>query len=93
MVADLLWDNQPGYFSFWGGSINQLENGNVGRGIRHKQSDAGANPLCSFGSAGSHADWHARKLSGNLVWFRQATKPIGPTAFPAFIQASLGSTD
>jgi len=29
MVADLPWDTLPGYFSIWGGSINQLENGNV----------------------------------------------------------------
>jgi len=31
MVADLAWDNLPGPFDFslWGGSINQLENGNV----------------------------------------------------------------
>jgi hypothetical protein len=29
MVADLAWDNLPGYFSEWGGSINQLGNGNV----------------------------------------------------------------
>ena len=29
MVADLLWDTLPEYFSIWGGSINQLENGNV----------------------------------------------------------------
>ena len=29
MSANLLWDNLPGDFSFWGGSINQLANGNV----------------------------------------------------------------
>jgi hypothetical protein len=29
MVADLSWDNLPGDFSQWGGSINQLPNGNV----------------------------------------------------------------
>jgi arylsulfate sulfotransferase len=28
-VADLLWSNDPGLFSVWGGSIQQLENGNV----------------------------------------------------------------
>jgi arylsulfate sulfotransferase len=28
-VANLLWDNPPGDFSNWGGSINQLSNGNV----------------------------------------------------------------
>jgi hypothetical protein len=29
MVANLVWTDSPGYFSFWGGSINQLANGNV----------------------------------------------------------------
>jgi arylsulfate sulfotransferase len=29
MVADLQWSDLPGDFSLWGGSINQLENGNV----------------------------------------------------------------
>jgi arylsulfate sulfotransferase len=28
-TANLLWDDLPGEFSFWGGSINQLTNGNV----------------------------------------------------------------
>jgi arylsulfate sulfotransferase len=28
-TARLLWDDLPGGFSFWGGSINQLANGNV----------------------------------------------------------------
>ena len=28
-VADLQWDTLPGDFGIWGGSINQLENGNV----------------------------------------------------------------
>jgi arylsulfate sulfotransferase len=28
-VANLLWDNSPGDFGNWGGSINQLSNGNV----------------------------------------------------------------
>jgi arylsulfate sulfotransferase len=29
MVANLLWDTLPGYYGIWGGSINQLEDGNV----------------------------------------------------------------
>jgi hypothetical protein len=29
MVANLIWDDLPGYFGIWGGSINQLANGNV----------------------------------------------------------------
>lgn len=27
--AELLWEYLPGFFSFWGGSINQLQNGNL----------------------------------------------------------------
>ena len=38
MVADLHWDTLPGYFSIWGGSINQLENGNVEFDINSPQS-------------------------------------------------------
>jgi arylsulfate sulfotransferase len=29
MVADLDWAEMPGYFGVWGGSINQLSNGNI----------------------------------------------------------------
>jgi arylsulfate sulfotransferase len=29
MANNLLWDNLPGDYSFWGGSIHQLDNGNV----------------------------------------------------------------
>jgi arylsulfate sulfotransferase len=29
MVANLIWDDLPGFFGDWGGSINQLGNGNV----------------------------------------------------------------
>lgn len=29
MVADLRWADAPGYFSVWGGSVNQLANSNV----------------------------------------------------------------
>lgn len=29
MSTNLVWDNLPGFYGFWGGSINQLENGNV----------------------------------------------------------------
>jgi|SRR5579859_599227 len=29
MVASLLWADSPGFFSVWGGSINQLPNGNI----------------------------------------------------------------
>lgn len=29
MQAELHWEYLPGFFSFWGGSINQLQNGNV----------------------------------------------------------------
>jgi len=28
-VANLVWDDSPGYFGEWGGSINQLSNGNI----------------------------------------------------------------
>jgi arylsulfate sulfotransferase len=38
MVADLPWDTLPGYFSIWGGSINQLENGNVEFDINSPQT-------------------------------------------------------
>src|SRR5258708_8971797 len=29
MQAQLLWQDLPGFYSFWGGSINELQNGNV----------------------------------------------------------------
>ena len=28
-IQSLLWFDEPGYYSIWGGSINQLANGNV----------------------------------------------------------------
>lgn len=44
MTADLEWDDLPGYYSIWGGSINQLENGNVEFDIN---SPFTANPIAS----------------------------------------------
>jgi hypothetical protein len=29
MQAQFLWQDLPGFYSFWGGAINQLQNGNV----------------------------------------------------------------
>ncbi|HLZ43926.1 MAG TPA: aryl-sulfate sulfotransferase [Candidatus Sulfotelmatobacter sp.] len=29
MVANLVWEDSPGFFSVWGGSVNQLPNGNI----------------------------------------------------------------
>jgi len=29
MVANLAWDDLPGEYGLWGGSINQLANGNI----------------------------------------------------------------
>ena len=29
MQAQILWQNLPGFYSFWGGAINELQNGNV----------------------------------------------------------------
>lgn len=42
-VANLLWDDTPNYFSEWGGSINQLANGNVEFDINDPQIPPGAN--------------------------------------------------
>lgn len=44
MSADLVWDNLPGYYSIWGGSINQLENGNVEFDINSPYT---SNPIAS----------------------------------------------
>ena len=41
MVANLLWDDAPNYFSEWGGSINQLANGNVEFDINDPQIPPG----------------------------------------------------
>jgi hypothetical protein len=46
MSANLLWDNLPGDYSFWGGSINQLSNGNVEFDI----NDPTPPPVANLGS-------------------------------------------
>lgn len=57
MVANLLWDYQPGYFSFWGGSISTLPNGNVEFG----SSDP-------FGTANSIITEVTQTSSPQIVW-------------------------
>jgi hypothetical protein len=46
LFANLLWDNLPGDFSVWGGSINQLSNGNV----EFDMNDPAQQPNTNLGS-------------------------------------------
>jgi hypothetical protein len=59
MQAQLLWQYQPGFFSFWGGAINQLQNGNV----EFEMSEP--YPLPSLGSIAMEV---TQSASPQVVW-------------------------
>jgi arylsulfate sulfotransferase len=78
MVADLAWDTLPGYFSIWGGSINQLGNGNVEFDVNAPQ---GTNPFAS------EVQEVTQTSTPQIVWQLDFTSPI--TAYRAYRVPSL----
>ena len=68
MVANLIWDDLPGYFGDWGGSINQLANGNV-------EFDMNAITPLPNGDAASEVQEVTQDSSPQVVWKMDIVTP------------------
>lgn len=77
MVADLQWDDLPGYFGIWGGSINQLENTNVEFDINSPQTPT---------TIASEVQEVTQTATPQIVWQMDFT---GSTAYRAYRVPSL----
>lgn len=67
-TADLKWSYAPGLFSNWGGSINQLANGNIEYDVNAPQSLAGSN-------IASEVQEVTQSLTPQLVWKMDVPSP------------------
>jgi arylsulfate sulfotransferase len=83
MVANLIWDTLPGPYDYglWGGSINQLGNGNVEFDINAANPPVGPN-------VASEVQEVTQTWSPQIVWKMDIT-PIGATAYRAYRVPSL----
>jgi hypothetical protein len=82
MVADLLWDTQLPDYSRWGGSINQLPNGNV-------EFDMNAPAIApSSGAVGSEVQEVTQGPTPTILWQMDIT-PVVNTAYRAYRVPSL----
>jgi len=69
MSANLLWDNIPGYYSLWGGSINQLANGNI-------EFDANALNVPPVPNVVSEVQEVTQTATPHLVWKMDIPTPM-----------------
>lgn len=83
MVADLVWDTLPGPgdYSLWGGSINQLNNGNVEFDI-----NAASPPVIA--NVASEVQEVTQTSSPQIVWKLDIT-PVASDAYRAYRVPSL----
>jgi arylsulfate sulfotransferase len=79
MVANLLWTDTPGFFGVWGGSINELGNGNV-------EYDANAITTTSLPPA-SEVMEVTQTSTPEVVW--QMTVPVPDNAYRGYRVPSL----
>jgi hypothetical protein len=79
--ADLFWSTAPGAFGVWGGSINQLDNGNVEFDIN------AANPQVAPNVA-SEVQEVTQSSTAQIVWKLDIT-PVNETAYRAYRVPSL----
>ena len=80
-VADLLWTDLPGLFSVWGGSINQLANGNV-------EFDLNAPILPPTPNVASEIQEVTQTSTPEVVW-QMDISPIPMYAYRAYRVPSL----
>jgi len=80
-VANLMWDDLPGYFGVWGGSINQLENGNV-------EFDLNAGVPPPDGIDASRVQEVTQTPNPQVVW-QLGISPVTETAYRAYRVPSL----
>lgn len=69
MSANLLWDNAPGYYSLWGGSINQLTNGNI-------EFDANALNVPPIPNVVSEVQEVTQTATPQVVWKMEIPTPM-----------------
>jgi arylsulfate sulfotransferase len=81
MVANLLWADRPGYFSVWGGSINQLSGGNV-------EFDINAGVPTPDGNAASEVQEVSQTSAPQVVW-QMDILPAPSYAYRAYRVPSL----
>lgn len=82
MVADLVWADQLGYFGVWGGSINQLQNGNVEFDL-----NAATNPTPD-GNAASEVQEVTQTSTPEVIW-KLDIQPTTKNAYRAYRVPSL----
>jgi hypothetical protein len=80
MVANLVWEDAPGYFSVWGGSINQLPNGNV-------EFDLNAPIAPPSPNVASEVQEVTQTVPASVVW--QMDVPLPMNAYRAYRVPSL----
>lgn len=78
MSTNLAWDDLPGYYGFWGGSINQLENGNV---------EFDVNALTSSTTIASEVQEVTQSTTPQIVWKMDIA--FGSNAYRAYRVPSL----
>jgi hypothetical protein len=81
MVANLLWSDSLQYFGVWGGSINQLENGNV-------EFDLNAPEIPPSPNVASQVQEVTQTSPPQVVWQMQVS-PSNQTAYRAYRVPSL----
>jgi len=81
MVANLFWADLPGYFGVWGGSINQLDNGNV-------EFDINAAAPPTTGDSASEVQEVTQSSTAQIVW-QMDVHPNAANAYRAYRVPSL----
>ncbi len=81
MSADLLWTNPLSYFGVWGGSINQLDDGNV-------EFDLNAPAVAPAPNVASQVEEVTQSLTPQVVWQMDFT-PASANAYRAYRVPSL----
>ena len=81
MNANLLWADQPGFFSVWGGSINQLSGGNI-------EFDVNAGIPPPDGTAASEVQEVSQTSTPQVVW-QMNIMPPPAYAYRAYRMPSL----
>ncbi len=80
MVADLIWADAPGYYGVWGGSINQLSNGNV-------EFDLNAPQVAPASNVVSEVQEVTQTSPATIVWQMDIPSPMN--AYRAYRVPSL----
>jgi arylsulfate sulfotransferase len=81
LAANLIWTDLPGLFGVWGGSINQLDNGNV-------EFDVNAPSVPPDGDSASEVQEVTQTSTPEVVW-KMDLHPFSANAYRAYRVPSL----